>query len=67
MADTRTQIVGINDIRRRRPRVPLRSRLGRTWQDENWRRKLVEMLAEQIPPRLFPANDPNRRALPARH
>jgi hypothetical protein len=56
MTDTRTQIVGMTDIRRRKPRVPLRSRLGRTWQDENWRRKLVEKLAEQIPPHVFSAN-----------
>lgn len=64
MPDSRTQIVGMKDIPVRRPRVPPRSRLGRTWQDESWRQKLVGKLVGPIPPVMFPANRSERAEPP---
>ena len=67
MPNTGTQIIGTKDIRGRRPRMPQRSRLGKTWQDRLWR----EQVLGQLPSGMFRVNDADRvtkrRALPVRH
>ena len=71
MPDTAMQIVGMKDTSGCRPRMPPRSRLGKTWQDRNWRRKLLD----QMPPGMFSARHAERntgsgntrRALPSGH
>ena len=67
MPDTGTPIVGLKEIRGRRPRTPQRSRLGKTWQDRSWRQKLLGSATSVA----FWMQDSDRmtsrRALPGRH
>jgi hypothetical protein len=55
-----------DDRRRRRAKTP-RSRLGKTWQDRNWRQKLLGQISSIPVWASLDERATNRRALPARH
>ena len=62
MPATGTRIIGTEHVRGRRPRVPQRARLGKTWQDRSWRQQLID----QSPSGMFRTNETNLRNQPSR-
>jgi hypothetical protein len=65
MSDTERHTA--QDDRRRRPGKTQRARLGKTWQDRNWRQKLLGQTSSIPFWALLDDRAANRRALPARH
>ncbi len=64
--------IGMNDAvfanaAPRRDRKPQRARLGKTWQDRNWRQRVVAQIPSR--PLYLSRHDDatGRRALPSRH
>jgi hypothetical protein len=67
MQATGSRIIGMEHARGRRPRIPQRARLGKTWQDRSWRQKLIDQNSSGMFQAIKTDSATNHRALPSRH